>query len=680
MAGLLKGSDQQKAARIIQECEAAIRASREDLNRGYEIWQAYFAASGRQWPESKRQYLREQDRHAWQFDVLSPKVDTLAGSLVAELPDIDWAPVSGARNTATEAIRDTYAIDKELFNYNNVLLEVIRDGCVHSGWLQITESKKYNPARNISIERVRPGYFIPDPYWRTDNDRDLESAWKIAYMTAEQIKQKWPKVSAAVNLAIEKKRQSGKTTPTDGSNRDALQNQYVAEIDDEYRVIEYHWVEAIKRDRLVGAKFNADTETIKYMPFPLVDDEDTLKRFAEINEIDWDTVEVTEYEDRVHHVTTVSDIDNTVLLEDGASRLQVNGLPFYHFTSMRYNGHDKGVAESILDAQRMINEKESYLLEMVAKASGGSELWNKDLWQNETDRQRFVKKANKPGHKEFVDLDGVKNIKEDVGPAAPNQIVFNELDRMYNQVIPMVSRVSDAMSAVSDTGDSGILFERKYQINRIANVLLDKGVQQLMNNLGEGYFYQWKITYAKVERDITSKDGQKSVVLNKHTVVNGEPVIINSVAETPRTRVVVTESRNTPIYQMRKKTEMVEMIKSIPEGDQLRLQFALREYFDAMNLPDKQQGMLEMINDMEMQKAFIGYMRDMSTMDAEIKNNGVLAAQAEQFLKKLGQMQGQPPAIQQQITPEADAAQEVPIEQLEQNVSPVPAFAGQEEI
>lgn len=642
---VLRSSDAEKATQIINEFTVNCRAMSRDLERGYEAWDAWFAVDGKQWTAKKRKILKEEDRHPWQFDILSTKVDTLAGSLVSDAPDIDWIPVEGERNTLTEAIRETYYSDKDLFNFENVLLECVRHGCIHNGWIQLSESTKYNPAGNVMISNCRPGFFIPSMYWKTDDDRDLKCGYKVAYMTAEGMAHKYKVKADAINRAVEELRKNGKGRyPTDS---DELQRRYESSVGDEHRIIEYHYLEDIRTKRLMGVRNN----TSCWVPFPVTNDRATLEEFAALNDIDWESVQEAPYDDTVHRVTTVTDLDPTLILEDGKSRIQVKGLPFYHYSCARYNGQDKGVAESLLDLQRLINEEHSYMHEMIAKASGGSDIVNEDIFKDSIKKQDFIKNKNKPGKTFFADLDNVKNVRAEMTPQPLNPAVVTQLDRLYNQMLPLVSRVSETMSAQSSSEDSGIMMERKYQLNRIANVMYDKFIKQLYNNVGEGYFYQWQITYKDTEREITPRTGSGKIYLNRKTLVDGMPVVLNSVPDTPRCRVIISENAHSATNQMRTRMQLNDLSNIISPDDFLRRNALVSRYFDTLDLPDEDAAKMELINEMENMRAQLQFMTQMSNFKAQFKNSEVMALQADRMIE---QLTAQAPQIPQAMTPESE--------------------------
>jgi hypothetical protein len=497
------GSDSEQVITIENEFNEAVRAHSLDLQLMYECWDAYFAINDGQWDKKKLLKLRYDDRQAKSFDIIGPKVDTLAGALISELPDIDWIPIEGEKTTLTEAIKDSWYSDKELTNSEYEMMLTIRDGLVHIGWCQIVESTDYGKPV-IGIKRLTPGFFIPSAYWIQESERQLKKAFKVGYLTPEEMKSKFETKSDEIDEAIRIiRRQGHEELP---SNAYDQRRRFVGRMADHYKVLQMHYVENVKTTRLVGVKIEIDQSTgeqtghIRWVPFPVTRDRAKLEHFAAVNQIEWETVEETGYTDTIHKVKTVApDFDRSLILEDNKSKIQTRGLPFYKFTVSRYNGRNKGIVAALLDPQRTINERESLVTELISKANGGSDIIDDSIFKDAKDRERFVKNANKPGWKHFIDTSQLRPGAQPIYNVGANQYpsqVLDQIDRMYTQVIPLVSRVSDSMSAISQSGKSGILFEREIQVNRIGNLLMDKSIKQMIDGIAEGYYYQWQISYA----------------------------------------------------------------------------------------------------------------------------------------------------------------------------------------
>lgn len=650
---------------IENEFREAIIAHTSDMNLMYESWDAYFAVNNGAWDKEKLLKARDQNRVVRSYDIISPKVDILAGALVSELPDIDWAPVEGQKTSATEAIKDSWISDKELLNSEYEIMLTIRDGLVHMGWCQLVESNKYGKPV-IGVQRILPGFFIPSGYWIQDSDRHLEIGYKIGYLTPGQMKFKYKAKSVAIDEAIKRIQKRGRDALP--SNAAELRRRYVGQIADHYKVIEKHFVEHVETTRLVGVKIetsqttNEPTGIVRWVPFPLTSDRKTLEHFAAVNNIDWETVEETPYSDTIHQVKAiVPDFDYSIMLEDAKSKIQTKGLPFYHFTVSRYNGRNKGVVAAMLDPVRTMNERESMVTDLISKANGGARIIDESIFRSPEDKEKFNKNSNNPGYNHFADLSQSKSSNPIVHVNAnqyPSQII-DQIGRIHDQIIPIVSRVSDSMSAISESGKSGVLFEKEIQVNRIGNLLMDKGIKQMMDGVAEGYFYQWQIAYAGVEREITTKDGRSIKLNERFNDSNGREMIRNAVGYVPRCRAVVTDSTNSATYQMRYRLFYSEILKNInPDTNPEHYNFIFTKLMKTLGLPDKEATELEAMNRKIETRDMMSYVQQIMTIHAGTKEAALTAASADmqlqaimQQLQASGTMQQQAePAIPEQLT------------------------------
>jgi len=650
---------------VDNEFKEAVRANAKDLELMYTCWDSYFAIDGSQWEREKLMVLRSQGRDARSFDIISPKVDTLAGSLISELPDMDWIPVEGQKSTATDAIKDAWYNDKELTNSEYELMLTIRDGLVHIGWCQLVEvSMEGKPS--IGIKRIMPGFFVPSAYWIQESDRDLDCGFKIAYLTPEQLKFKYKAKSGEIEQAIDVIKQAGHEELP--SNAYEQRRQYISKIADHYQVIEKHYLERIDTTRLVGAKIETNpysgepTGQIRWMPFPLTKDRQQLENFAFSNQIDWESVEEIPYTDTIHNVQTiVPDLAKYIVLEDGKSKIQTKGMPFYKFTVSRFNGRNKGIVPSLLDVQRTINERESLVTELISKANGGSEIVDENIFPDPKRKQDFIRNSNKPGRKFLADLSQSRSgvpIFQVGANQYPSQLI-DQIGRMYDVCLPLMSRVSDSLSAKTDSGKSGVLFEREVAINKIGNMLMDKGIKQMMDHIAEGYFFQWQIANMGIEREVTSRDGKRKTKLNERFINEyGQEMIRNAVGFIPRCRALVTNSTKSPTYQMRNRMIYNDLMQTVnPEVSPEYFDFVFNKFMKTLDLPEQDKAELESLSRMMIMKAKMKYVQDVTGIHAGTKVASLEAANADmQLAQIMAQMQqlgiaGQPqPAVPEQIT------------------------------
>jgi len=657
-----RSSNSELSKIVIQEFDRAFDVQKDNFKRGKKAWRRYFPVNFGKWDDESLKVLQEEFRQPVQFDISSPKVDTLAGSLIADLPDPSWVPVIGQKGSLTEAIALSYYTDKDLYNYDNTMLLVFRDALVHAGDMEIYEDYKYHTPR-IAVGRVLYGFLVWDPYWLTDDDRDAEVCYRVAYMTADKIIRKFKNSTDEILKEVREYRKDKSNYPTGKIMEQQLNQQ--PRVGDEFQVIEKHYIEHIKTTRLIGRKEGQQ----EFIPFPIKKERAYLEAFAEVNRIDWTTVIEDTYEDKIHYVTTVCrELANASIQQELKSKIQVNGLPFYHCTARRWAGMDMGIPESMEGAEDTINKRESQITELISKANGGSTFVNENLIKDPKQRQEWIKKSNKPGHKEFADLDAVKTHFIQFANNQYPSTLIDQVNRMYDKVVPLVSRVSDALSSITDNKDSGILFERKFQVNMIANTLMNRNFRQFINNFAEGYFYQWPITYGGYENQVVTRDGKRTITLNQRR----GGMILNDVTTIPRCRVVISENAKSPTYQMRWRSIWAEMMQSInPQVAPAHYMMALKNFFDTIQTKDDDKEEIIVLNELAMMIARLELIQRATSFQTQAQSNTLQSAQIDmqmqQIMQQVNQMAGNIQELQPTGHMEPMSSQEVQYPKMEDN-------------
>ncbi|MFA5166801.1 MAG: hypothetical protein WC449_05950 [Candidatus Paceibacterota bacterium] len=639
-----RSSDADLATTVIAELDKALEVQKDDFDRGVKAWRRYFPINYGKWDPEALKVLQEEYRQPVQIDISSPRVDTLAGSLVSDLPDPTWIPVKGQKSLLTESIAQTWYTDRDLYNYETTMLLIFRDGLVHCGDLGFVEDYKFHTPR-IKLERIMHGFLVWEPYWLSDDDRDAEVVYRVGYLNPAKIVRKYHHKTDELNKAIAEYKRDKSGYPTDIEEQQ--KNKTLGKVGDEFQVIEKHYLEHIKTTRLIGRREGQE----ELIPFPINKEQAYLEAFADVNQIDWTTVFTDTYEDKISYVTTVCrELPTVAIQAEAKNKVQVNGLPYHHFTARRWAGKNMGIQASIDDVEDIINKRESMINEHISKASGGSDLVNENLFPDPQKRQNWVKNKNKSGHAEFVDLDSVKNVIQKIVPTQHSISAQDQISRMYEQVLPLVSRVSEALASMSESTDSGILFERKFQMNMIANTLMNRNIRQFINNVAESYFYQWQITYAGYEHEVVFRDGKTALKLNQR---RGNQTF-NDVSTVPRCRVVTAENTKSQTYQMRWRSVWAEMLEKIDPnvGNGIALPYwlaALKNFFETIDKKDEDREGLKVIDDMMAMISRLRLISEATTLQTGIQGNTLQSAQIDMqmqaILQQMQVMQKQPAAI-----------------------------------
>jgi len=634
-------------------------ATLKQRQREYRNRRAYFGIDAGQWRTTDVNELNNQDRDPDQFNIIQRRVDILLGNEMTQVWDFDWEPVEGQPTSGTEAIKETYYSDKEQMNYDVAIDQTLKDGIITSGACEMNISKKYNPAGNINLERLLPGYYIWDPYWISDDDNDCERFMKIGYFSALQIKRIWNKSTPRIEAEIQKiLRNQGEYVEKNLEN--------MADIIDErrghlFKVLEYSYLKHINEDKLFGWVFN-ENGFASLVPFPDTKDESEIRNFAEYNKIDWRNTFVTKQKRRILKVCAVCNelVESGVLVDNVDDEVQINRINKFHFAYNRENGIDKGVVDDLYDLQKNINRRESKETNILESSTGGGKLINKNIFNTEGQRTRFMDEGTSPTYREFIDGDelakGVPAVIDLHSANFPGQIL--DIPRLY-QLADILTPVTTAQTGSTEAANAtGVLYERQLAVSRIGQLPLDRRIRKLMNDLGEAYFYQWQITYDGVPRQFKTRDGKHSAFLNE-IVYDGEgnKGYQNRPKYTPRCRVIVTESPKSESWQMRRRAFWADMLKFIPPNYTAHISFVMSSLFKTMDLSDKEKAQLEMFQKVQGMKDLMTTMTEMANLTAGKEQANLAALQAQMMIQQMIQQMQQPEIgmmqAQGQLPPEA---------------------------
>jgi hypothetical protein len=675
----IRSSDHELMMKIEAEYQRAYEADTKNRERSYRNWRAYIALDGGQWPEIDLANIRTEDRNAVQFNIIGPKVDTLAASLAAESYDLDWKPIKGVRNSLTESVKNAWFSDKELCNYDSEIELIARDGLVQKGVLKMQENGDHDPLLNIAFKRAMPGHVIFDPHWITENDKDCMKAWEMFHIPAMQIADHYGINSVLIDEAVRQQRKYG--FDYEEYDPDFSQQLQLGIRGSLYRVIEYHWMEHIKIKRLVGNILG----TNEFLPFPITKDHNALERYMVSNDIDPFTIKETPYTDKIHKYAAICPELTHKILEHGVSRIQPKRLPYFQFSANRGLGKDKGIVDDIMDIQDTINRRESKLTDMIETAQGGGKLVNRDLFRSPEARARFQKFANDPKYIEFVDgeeLSKEKSIQYINSNQYPSQII-NQLERMY-EIVDKISKVPAAMEAMSEsTNESGVLFNRKLQVARLSSATIMGRMKRLRVNLAEAYYWQFQLTYNGPEREFSTADGKHKTVLNERIFdpETEKRYIKNRPNMIPRVVVIATEARNSPNQMLADQALYSELFSNSAQTNPDYANIFYEQLLMSMPLGEDVKAQVAEINLLKRISTRKKILAELANFDATEKQSLLMSAQAA---TQLGQILAQAgvapqPNVEDSLIEDEESPEQIPqdfgadeSEEFEQTASPQP--------
>jgi hypothetical protein len=532
------------------------------------------------------------------------------------------------------------------------------DFCVFGGDEEIFISDKYDPLGNIAFERIIPGHILRDPEWKSGNGWDLNNTIKIAYLTEEQLKEKYNLDNEELDAAIEMNKKNGPYfDSTDFDSADIPELDLNDSYGKKYRVIEDHSLKVEKRKaEFVFTKEGRITEVPK-------DYSDEEKReWVILNDIDIGAgVIEKEIKFKKYYKTTICPslfIEKPI--ESKEPIIQIGRLPFFHASYCHVDGKDCGLVDDLKDIQQTINKRESLIDHMIANSASGAtaidpilvggdviELENlKANWNNPT--YRFY---SAPGEISS----GRRHIEEMPRAQFPANIV-NELQRMWEMSdrIPPITSAMDGRSEGSEDRSS-VLYARKQQQAEINLTMALKTLEHYANEKGEAYMLVAQSLYSGVYREFRVPGEQNVIKINEQVETPEGTIIVNDLSAMPRHKVIVSQSPQGITYREVQRTINSELLQYIPPQNPISKAIAVANVMKALDTSAEERREYEIASELEKQLAFesiksqiLGFKAQQAALEAQLQT------QSQQMLQPDQAQQNQLPEVQPQ-----EGAQEI---------------------
>jgi len=636
-------------------------ANESDRIRNFANLRAFFDIDGGAWEKTDLDELQRQGRHPTSFNISAQKIQTLAGSILAEKFDFDYLTQDTMKSQLIDNIKHLYYYDKEQNNYPFSANKTCVRGLIHCGIEEMEIRYDIRPTGSIAFTPRLPGMVIPDPNWRSDSLRDWKRAMKDAWLTPEEILEHYQIDDPEIEQRAMIDSMSGEDfEPV--KNVDDFEN--IPETHgSRLLVIEYRWIERMKTTRLY-MKIPSGI----VIPLPLNINEKDVKKFMKIFNIEnADDIKEYPYEDSVLYFSTICPNGSTKpLVEKEKHPVQCGFIGFFLFSAGREMGINKGVMGAYLDIQRTINYRESKKDDIISSAGVGAVVVDESKLKNRNQLTEIKDNKTKPDYVCAVDGDPTK-----IFGKFPTGDVPGDIWRDLSSLVDMMDRVAPvtpALEGQSQRDESGILFEMRHAVSKLGTLVLYDNWMQHEEDKAEAWYNQAQITYRDVYMSVPRIDRPGMVEFNT-PLGNGN--YGNSIDMLPRAKVVVTLSKNSPTEQMSKRAmyyDIAKMLSANPEASLPQYRMVINKMIDTLELTPKEKRNFRTVGDIQEQNDIIQLLAQREQLIAQMKQGKVTSVQADMMLQQLNEQLAQIMGRQQsEEIPEAEVVEEenMPLPQLE---------------
>jgi hypothetical protein len=633
----VESSDYEIIRKIMSDYRFALRAKKDQIEMNAKAWKFAFAWQGEMWDETAVRYKEARHLRAPQYDIVGPKVRTFTGMLMQNKFDLRYNPEDGVRNTGVEALENANFADEELHDYDYQEGLVVRDGVIHHGDLEFYIRCDKDPMGRIGVRRAQPGAWVFDPYWVSDDERECTQGWKRCFLTLREMLSMWDLPDSPL---MDKELDRIKRLGMDYSKiKIDDMSQETLHYENRYEVIEWHFVEEIKKDRLVAYSPLVN----KWVPFPITDKNEDMEDFAGSYGIqDWkESAFVVPYYDKIDYCAICCfDLFPTKLIEKGKPEIQIKGLPVIQFTCDRdMTGRDKGITMALMDVNLDLNYAMAKRQEILANSVGGGKVADRSKLSDEKDQQDFSLNSNDPTRTWFVDGNPEGFFKH-LNDKQISPDIMRTISESFD-ISDRVSNVSAAWSSQTQNANEPFkLYDAKLKVNKVGQATEEQRYRRLIRTIKESYFYQAQISYSDGQRFFSSKDGTKKSILNEDM---GNGVTRNKVDEISRVSVSLIETTDSPNKQIRDSLEMGALLQSMPKEYGEHVAIIVGELAMGMGISAEKKERIEEATKIEQVKARTASLAAINQNIAAIQQNELMSTKLGQELQMLQQsLAGQP--------------------------------------
>lgn len=566
--------------------------NKSDEGREETSWKFFSGVEKGQWNQSALQLLAQEGRPSAQFNLIQGKVLSVLGHFLQNPLDAKYEAEVGAPEWGPQVMNFLLMADKDRGSWDDQEKQFILSMLIHRGVIEIYKDFTVNPLGNINIRFVNPDAISFDFRWRTSNIDDCPRIWVYKWMDARQIKSTYKKKSRDIEEAANRLKQLIEDPADQTEQIDKLCDRSP----DVYDAVgsQYLVVQCLElTEEPVVKLFNI--ETAEFLPYM---SEQVARAIYSIpaNKGKYELIPDT---NKVLKVTTICPgLSNELLLEDGPHPLQIGGYPYIVASALNLNGEHQGIVEVMKDPQEVINKREATLTHHQMTRANGVEFIEADAFEDDSERNKYVKNGARPGGKFIVAPGSNKEDKIKVKDQsnAPTDLVDSinrakeHMDRMW---APPSLQANQARS-----GESGKLFQEKREQALVALEYINRTIWNYKRQLLEKYFCAAKILYSKIPRKF-NVSGTGELLINWP---QPDGTIANDISQIPRLSTKIVQSQNalsirrerldiysqfgqyatTPIVKATLELMMIDTIPELPESQRAMLKDGQIEFISLL--------------------------------------------------------------------------------------------------
>jgi len=528
-----------------------LRAVRE-RNRERKNWRFYDGTDYGQWDEAAVRMLIQEGRPPHTFNFIETKVDTIVGSILTDEYQLSYETELGEKNNPAIMLNELFMEDKDLCNFEFEFLQFVRAGFVYRGYLQFYVDRTKDPRGRLAWRYLPPDRVQVDADWKTNDIKDCKWIYVSAWMSPEEIKNKYKPKRADIQMALDQW-EMGKSENAQESEFDKVfdrSDEYYDQMNGLYLVIEKYELKQSTKMRLW------DPLRGEFLPEQDEEDADLMVKMAMLQGQHLEMLPRTVQECYCH--VFCPGISLNMSLAKGKTELQTGSYPIISYASNMINGHPNTLVDQLRDSQEAYNKRVSTATHILMTTANNALLIESDAVEDAGELERIGKQRGRPGAYFIVEPGAISGQKikhlEKNQPPSDFAAAADQILAVANQLTPAVPAIQAMQDGAS--GESGIHFQSKIAQAQVAMQIPQKFLKAVWHQIGEAYFQAVKQHY--------------TYPMLFHSAREGVPFYLNvpggiQVEELSRLKVIITQSPNSESYRRQLLQQYVALAQYLPD-------------------------------------------------------------------------------------------------------------------
>lgn len=528
-----------------------LRGVREKT-RERKNWRFYDGTDYGQWDEAAVRLLIQEGRPPHTFNFIETKVDTIVGSILTDEYQLSYETELGEKNDPAIMLNELFMEDKDLCNFEFEFLQFVRAGFVYRGYMQFYVDRSKDPRGRLAWRYLPPDRVQVDADWKTNDINDCKWIFTSAWMSPEQIQQKYKPKKADIQSALDQW-SMGKSENLQESELEKVfdrSDEFYDQLNGLYLVIEKYELKQTTKMRLW------DPIRGEFLPEQDPEDADLMVKMAQLQGQHLEMLPRTINECYCH--TLCPGISLNMSLAKGKTELQTGGYPLISYASNMINGHPNTLVDQLRDSQEAYNKRVSTATHILMTSANNALLIESDAVEDSQELERIGKQRGRPGAYFIVEpgaISGqkVKHLEKNQPPSDFAQAA-DQILAVANQLTPAVPAVQAQQEGQS--GESGVHFQSKLAQAQVAMQIPQKFLKAVWHQIGEAYFAAVKQHY--------------TYPMLFQSQRQGVPFYLNvpggiMVEELNRLKVVINQSPNSETYRRQLLQQYVALAQYLPD-------------------------------------------------------------------------------------------------------------------